>query len=119
TSPVLPTSPSRPAPGSTCAGGRRTSGARGRSGSSCRPWAPRPRPPGKCRGRLPAGAAAADNRAVPALEPADVIEAVAADPRLRVFTRHGRIETMPAKRSRRLLLLDLIAQAFEPGVRYP
>jgi hypothetical protein len=56
---------------------------------------------------------------VPALEPAEVIEAVVADPRLRVFTRHGRIETMPAKRSRRLLLLDLIAQAFEPGVRYP
>ena len=26
---------------------------------------------------------------------------------------------MPAKRSRRLLLLDQIAQAFEPGVRYP
>ena len=26
---------------------------------------------------------------------------------------------MPAKRSRRLLLLDVIAQAFEPGVRYP
>ena len=26
---------------------------------------------------------------------------------------------MPAKRSRRLLLLDEIAQAFEPGVRYP
>ena len=26
---------------------------------------------------------------------------------------------MPAKRSRRRLLLDQIAQAFEPGVRYP
>ena len=26
---------------------------------------------------------------------------------------------MPAKRSRRLLLLGEVAQAFEPGVRYP
>lgn len=26
---------------------------------------------------------------------------------------------MPAKQSRRLLLLDTIAQGFEPGVRYP
>lgn len=26
---------------------------------------------------------------------------------------------MPAKRSRRLLLLNEVAQAFEPGVRYP
>jgi len=26
---------------------------------------------------------------------------------------------MPAKRSRRLLLLEEVAQAFEPGVRYP
>jgi hypothetical protein len=29
------------------------------------------------------------------------------------------IETIPAKYSRRRLLLDQIAQAFEPGVRYP
>ena len=26
---------------------------------------------------------------------------------------------MPARRSRRLLLLDVVAQVFEPGVRYP
>lgn len=53
------------------------------------------------------------------LDPAPVLEALAGDPRLRVFLDGGRIETMPAKRSRRLLLLDAIAQAFEPGVRYP
>lgn len=32
--------------------------------------------------------------------------------------RDGRIVTMPAKRSRRLVLLDYVAQAFEVGVRY-
>jgi hypothetical protein len=32
--------------------------------------------------------------------------------------RNGRIVTMPAKRSRRLLLLDHVAQMFEVGVRY-
>ena len=36
-----------------------------------------------------------------------------------MYLRDGGIETIPAKRSRRLLLLDQIAQAFEPGVRYP
>ncbi len=53
------------------------------------------------------------------LDPAAVIEAVAADPRLRAFIGHGRIATVPARQSRRRLLLDQIAQAFEPGVRYP
>ncbi len=32
--------------------------------------------------------------------------------------RDGRIVTMPAKRSRRLVLLDHVAQQFEVGVRY-
>jgi hypothetical protein len=56
---------------------------------------------------------------MPDLDPAPVIEAVARDPQLRVFLRHGKIEAIPAKRPRRRLLLDVIAQAFEPGVRYP
>ena len=56
---------------------------------------------------------------MPDLDPASVIEAIAADQRLRVFVRRGRIEALPAKRSRRRLLLDKIAQGFEPGVRYP
>jgi len=48
-----------------------------------------------------------------------VLDALARDSRLSGFVRDGRIETMPARRSRRLLLLGEIAQAFEPGVRYP
>ena len=53
------------------------------------------------------------------LDPVPVLEAVVADPGLRVFVGDGRIQALPAKQSRRLLLLDKIAQAFEPGVRYP
>ena len=56
---------------------------------------------------------------LPELDPAAVMAAVTSDPRLRVFTGHGRIETLPARQARRHLLLDKIAQAFEPGVRYP
>ena len=39
--------------------------------------------------------------------------------RLRVFVRDGRIATIPARLARRRLLLDVVAQGFEPGVRYP
>ena len=66
----------------------------------------------------PLGCDRTDNVSMAELDPASVIEAVARDPRLRAFTRHGRVEVMPARRSRRHLLLDKIAQAFEPGVRY-
>ena len=38
---------------------------------------------------------------------------------LRPFVRDGRISAIPAKRSARMLLLDRVAQAFEPGRRYP
>ena len=37
---------------------------------------------------------------------------------LRPFVRDGRITALPAKRAVRLLLLDEVAQAFEPGRRY-
>jgi hypothetical protein len=37
---------------------------------------------------------------------------------LRAFTRDGRIVSMPAKWSRKLVLMDLVAQSFEPGVVY-
>ena len=37
---------------------------------------------------------------------------------LRAYVRDGRISVMPAKRAARLLLLDQVAQAFEPGRRY-
>ena len=39
--------------------------------------------------------------------------------RLRPYLRDGRISVMPAKRAARLVLLDQVAQAFEPGRRYP
>jgi hypothetical protein len=38
---------------------------------------------------------------------------------LRPFVKDGRISVIPAKRAVRLLLLDQVAQAFEPGRRYP
>ena len=37
---------------------------------------------------------------------------------LRPFVRNGRITAMPARRAIRLLLLNQVAQAFEPGRRY-
>jgi hypothetical protein len=37
---------------------------------------------------------------------------------LRPFVRNGRIAAMPARRAIRLLLLNQVAQAFEPGRRY-
>jgi hypothetical protein len=52
-------------------------------------------------------------------QPADVLDALAGDVRLRVFLRDGRIDPMPAKQSRRRALLAEVAQVFEPGVRYP
>lgn len=56
---------------------------------------------------------------MPDLDPAAVIDALDSDPRLRAFASNGRIDTIPARHARRRLLLDAIAQAFEPGVRYP
>lgn len=38
---------------------------------------------------------------------------------LRAFFVQGRLQTMPAKRSKRLVVLDRLAGAFEPGVHYP
>lgn len=37
---------------------------------------------------------------------------------LGAFVRDGRITTMPSKRAKRLLLLDCVAQEFEPYRRY-
>ncbi len=44
-----------------------------------------------------------------------------ADPpgQLRAFIRDGKITSMPARHGRRRLLLDQVAQAFEPGRTYP
>ena len=41
------------------------------------------------------------------------------DPVLRAFfTDEGRLRSVPVKRSKRLVVLDHIAQSFEPGRRY-
>lgn len=53
------------------------------------------------------------------LDPVAVMLAVTSDARLRVFANDGRIHALPARQARRRLLLDAIAQAFEPGIRYP
>ena len=48
-------------------------------------------------------------------------DGILADPpdQLRAYIRDGRITVVPAKRARRRLLLDQVAQAFEPGRQYP
>jgi hypothetical protein len=38
---------------------------------------------------------------------------------LAAFVKDGRIVRFPARRARRVLLLDQVAMMFEPGVRYP
>jgi hypothetical protein len=48
--------------------------------------------------------------------PSDVDAATAAV--FRAFFAHGRLVTMPAKRGKRLVVLDHIAEVFEPGDRY-
>jgi hypothetical protein len=54
-----------------------------------------------------------------AMDPGSVITALTADQKLRAFVGGGKIEMLPAKQARLRMLLDVIAQAFEPGVRYP
>lgn len=38
---------------------------------------------------------------------------------LRVFMPSGRLEQIPASRSKRLVVLDHVCRVFEPGIRYP
>jgi len=46
------------------------------------------------------------------------LDATSRDAILRRFVVDGRIVAMPAKESKRLVVLDHCAQRFEPGVRY-
>ncbi len=38
---------------------------------------------------------------------------------LATFVKEGRIVTMPTRRAKRLVVLDHVAQSFEPGRTYP
>lgn len=53
------------------------------------------------------------------LDPAPVIDALAANPSLAPFVRDRAVAAMPAKASRRRALLNEVALAFAPGIRYP
>lgn len=37
----------------------------------------------------------------------------------RFFTPGGRLHTIPSKHAKLMLVLDRVAQAFEPGIKYP
>jgi hypothetical protein len=63
-------------------------------------------------------------RAAAAARPAPELEDVAGMPAdaakvLRTFVRDGRLTRIPTTRSKRLVVLDRLAQEFEPGERYP
>lgn len=51
------------------------------------------------------------------------VEPLSADPEedavLRAFLRDGRLVSVPAQRSKRLVVLGHLVHVFEPGVRYP
>lgn len=53
----------------------------------------------------------------PPAAPAGYTDQVAAV--LRAFVRDGRLLGLPAQRTKRLILLDYVAQSFEPGTSYP
>jgi len=52
------------------------------------------------------------------IHPSDMPEAERAKV-LRTFMPDGRIKAMPVKWSKKYVILDEIAQAFEPGIKYP
>ena len=60
--------------------------------------------------------------AAPSADTSDDPADDAADPEsakvLRAFVRDGRLTTIPTARSKRLVVLDVLAQEFEPGRRY-
>ena len=62
-------------------------------------------------------AARAAAEAAPA--PAPLSEDPAEDAVLSAFLREGRLTSVPAQRSKRLVVLGHLARVFEPGVRYP
>jgi len=53
-----------------------------------------------------------------ALDPAPVLDALASHPALRVFVHDGAVSALPARAGKRRVLLNEVALAFEPGIRY-
>ena len=66
--------------------------------------------------RFGAAARAAAEAAPP---PERLSDDPAADAVLSSFVRDGRLLSIPAQRSKRLVVLDHLVRVFEPGVRYP
>ena len=66
--------------------------------------------------------AVAARAAAPPADTSDDPANDAADPEsakvLRAFVRDGRLTSIPTARSKRLVVLDVLAQEFEPGRRY-
>jgi hypothetical protein len=62
-------------------------------------------------------AARAAAEAAPAPEP--LSDDPAEDAVLSAFVRDGRLASIPAQRSKRLVVLEHLVRVFEPGVRYP
>jgi hypothetical protein len=62
-------------------------------------------------------AARAAAEAAPAPEP--LSDDPAENAVLTTFVRNGRLTSIPAQRSKRLVVLDHLVRVFEPGVRYP
>jgi hypothetical protein len=59
-------------------------------------------------------------RAAAKSRPSDTDPAPPADdPILKSFLKDGRLTSIPARRSKRIVVLDYIARVFEPGVSYP
>jgi hypothetical protein len=69
------------------------------------------------RTHLFGAAARAAAEAAPAPEP--LSDDPAEDAVLSAFVRDGRLTSIPAQRSKRLVVLDHLVRVFEPGVRYP
>ena len=62
-------------------------------------------------------AARAAAQALPPPEP--LSDDPAQDAVLSAFVRNGRLTSIPAQRSKRLVVLDHLVRVFEPGIRYP
>lgn len=71
---------------------------------------------------MPDRTSTATRIAVPAADRAALVLPADADARtqrlFRAFVADGRITVLPAKHGKRMVVLDLVAQRFEPGVRY-